>query len=458
MLSTLLRIIALLAGQAKPDTALIVTAVRFFRADPAQAPGQTQVTAFIRLPAELARPGRSGETSVALAIRVADEHGNTLYEQNWQKRSAVPSPRGPADRLDLIRFSLGAGSYRLEANAVDSVSGRRARAVVLVEGYTSQPFASDLLLSPLVRPVAAQDTIPQPGEFRRGGLIVAIAPDVVVGGTGATLSYFFETYSGTALDAKLALAVRDSAAGTMKRTGPFNVRVAAGIGLLSGQIDVADLSQGAYELVATLTSAGQKTDRASAFRIDPAVAMTPAALSDEAYFATLQSPQLDLAFAPLSVIAPPNELAAWSQARTDDEKRALLAGFWKKRDPAPKVVGNERRAQFYEGVIYANAFYADGRRRLAGWETDRGRVFLRQGPATQVLQRQQRGPVPTYEVWRYFDRGGRYYIFVDRGAGNYQLVRGNDPAEPGDRRWQEILTPKGVREVVGFLGREVLMP
>jgi GWxTD domain-containing protein len=236
------------------------------------------------------------------------------------------------------------------------------------------------------------------------------------------------------------------------------VRVAAGIGLLSGQIDVADIVHGAYQLAATLTSAGQSTERAAAFRIDPAIAMTPAALSDEAYFATLQGAQLDVAFAPLSVIAPPTELAGWAQTRTEEERRAFLAGFWKKRDPAPRVVGNERRAQFYEGVTYANAFYADGRRRLAGWETDRGRIFLRQGPATQVLQRQQRGPVPTYEVWRYFDRGGRYYIFVDRGAGNYQLVRGNDPSEPGDRKWQEILTPTGVREVVGFLGREVLLP
>ena len=456
MLATLLPAIGLLLTQTAPDTELVLKAIRFFRAEPGQAPGQTQVTAFIRIPADLSRAGRAGETSVALAIRVADERGNALYEQNWQKRSAVPSPRGVADRLDLIRFTLGAGNYRLEATAVDSVSGRRAQAAVSVEGYSSQPSASDLMLSPLVRPVTAQDTIPQAGEFRRGGLIVAIAPDVVVGGAGATLSYFFETYSGTGLDATLSLAVRDSAAAVVKRTGPFNVRVAAGIGLLTGQFDVGDLAQGRYDLVATLKSAGPSAERAGPFRIDPAVGSTPAALSDEGYFATLQGGQLDLAFAPLAVIASPNDLAGWSQVRTDEEKRAFLAAFWKKRDPAPKVVGNERRAQLYEGVTYANAFFADGRRRLAGWESDRGRVFLRQGPATQVLKRQQRGVVPAYEVWRYFDRGGRYYVFVDRGAGSYQLVRGNDPAEPGDRRWQEILTPTGVREVVGFLGREVL--
>ena len=74
-----------------------------------------------------------------------------------------------------------------------------------------------------------------------------------------------------------------------------------------------------------------------------------------------------------------------------------------------------------------------------------------------VLRRQQRGPVPAYEVWRYFERVPRYYLFVDRPNGaSYALVRSNDPSEPKERRWQELLTPTGVKEVVAFLGREVL--
>jgi hypothetical protein len=73
-----------------------------------------------------------------------------------------------------------------------------------------------------------------------------------------------------------------------------------------------------------------------------------------------------------------------------------------------------------------------------------------------VLRHEARGPVPAYEVWRYFDRIPRYYIFALRRNGAYQLVRSNDPLEPTDRRWQEILTRTGLNEVVGFLGREVL--
>jgi len=442
-----------------PDTALVLRTLRFYRADPGRSPGHTQVTAFIRIPANFPTAGKSGELSLTLALRVADAAGQTLYQQSWQKRSAVPSPRGEADRLDLFRFTLPAGTYQLEANVTDSVSGRRLTASAGIEAFGTPPPASDLLVSPWLRPVAAADTIPLPGEFRRGSLILAIAPDVVVGGPGSSVAYLFETYSGSALDGTIVLTVLDSTGHVVKRTPPAPVRVSAGIGLLSGQLEVDDLPSGEYRLGAAVGFGGRTIEREARFRMDPVAASAPAALSDEAFFATLHGAELDLAFAPISAIAAANELSAWSPAGDDQAKRAFLTAFWKRRDPTPNTPGNERRAQFYDAVTYANAFYGEPKRRLTGWQTDRGRVFLREGLPTQVLRRQQRGTVPAYEVWRFFEKGGRYYIFADRpNLGTYYLIRSNDPREQRERRWAEILTPTGTREVVAFLGREVLNP
>ena len=443
----------------QPDSGLALKAFRAYRADPGQSPGQTQVTAFIRVPAELPAPGRNGEVSLTLAVRVVDGRGQALYEQSWQKRSVAPSPRGDADRLDLVRFTLGVGQYRLEVSAADSVSGRRLDAVLPIAAYAEPPAASDLLLSPWIRSVATADTVPQPGEFRRGGVILAIAPEVVVGGVTASLAYLFETYSGTALDGTLTVGVRNGGGAVIRQTAPAPVRVTAGIGLLTGQLEVGDLPPGDFRLIATLAVGGQTVERVASFRVDPEAASAPAALSDEAYFGMLYGLQLDQAFAPLAAIAPRSDLEGWPADSSDEAKRAFLTALWRKRDPTPRTPGNERRAQFYDGISYVNAFYAEPRRQRAGWQTDRGRVFLREGLPTQVLRRQERGVVPAYEVWRYFEKAGRYYLFVDRtGFGSYFLVRSNDPREPRERRWQEILTPSGVREVVAFLGREVLSP
>jgi GWxTD domain-containing protein len=377
-----------------------------------------------------------------------------LYEQAWRKRTALPFPRGEADRLEVLRFSLASGAYRLEASVVDSVSGREARASVPIQAYGAPPPASDLLLSTWLRPVAAADTVPRPGEFRRGGLILAIAPEVAVG-AAASLAYLLETYSGSALDASLTLTISDSSGAVRRRTEPTPIRVVAGIGLVTGEVEVGRLGTGRFRLAATLSLGDRTVAREAWFVVDPAARAAPASLDDPTYFAGLTGAELDRAFAPLAVIARPGELEGWSPDATDDAKRAFLARLWGSRDPTPHT-GNERRAQFYDGVVYADAFYADQRRGLEGWETDRGRVFLREGLPTQVVRRQRRGVIPAYEVWRYFERD-RFYLFADRGgSAGVGLLKSNDPSEADDRRWQQQLTPAGVREVVGLLGRSVL--
>ncbi len=459
-MSSWLGLLAVLAAWApQPDTSLVVRPVRFYRADPGQSPGITQVTTLLRIPAQLPQPGPDGQVSLTFSILIRDSTGTVLHQQSWRRRTAVPFPRGDAERLDLIRFSLGAGTFVLEGTVTDSVSGVRASASIPIQGYPAQPSASDLLVSPWVRPVASVDTVPQPGEFRRGNLIVAIAPEVVVGGADASIAYLLETYEGTSRDGTLTVVVTDQDGVDRRRIGPTPIRVAAGIGQITGQVELGDLPEGRYRLRTDIDVGGRVTAREAPFVFDAAVANEPSALSDEAYFGALSGPLLDQAFAPLAALAAPRELAAWPARGSDADKREFLTAFWRPRDPTPRTVGNERRAQFYDGVTYANAFYGDPRRRLPGWQSDRGRVFLREGLPTQVLRRQQRGSVPAYEVWRYFEPVGRYYLFVDRGAaGGFLLTRSNDDREAQVGRWREWLTPTGVQEVVDFLGRMVLSP
>ncbi|MEZ4586275.1 MAG: GWxTD domain-containing protein [Gemmatimonadales bacterium] len=454
-MSDLIATLLLAAALAQPaDSSLLVTAVRFYRADPTQSPGVTQVTAMLRIPDGLPQAGPTGEVSLGYSVRVMGDSG-VLYEQSWRKRTALPFPRGDADRLDLLRFNLASGSYHLEARVVDSVSGRAATASVPIDAYAAPPPASDLLLSTWARQASRADSIPHPGEFRKGNLVVAIAPDVAVGGSSASVAYLLETYAGTAVDGTLTLVVVDGAGAALSRTAPTPVRIAAGIGLVTGRIDVGDLEPGSFTIRAELALGGQPVVREARFEVDPAVAAAPASISDQAYFSRLSGSELDRAFGPLRVIAGPKELDAWPATGTDAAKRGFLASFWRSRDRSP-VVGNERRARFYDGVRYAATAYAEPGRELEGWETDRGRIFLREGLAPQVLRRPARPGVPAFEVWRYFDRPNGYYIFASLGAEGTVLIRSNDRREKDRDDWQAALTPTGLREVVGFVGRVVL--
>jgi GWxTD domain-containing protein len=177
-------------------------------------------------------------------------------------------------------------------------------------------------------------------------------------------------------------------------------------------------------------------------------------VSDEGYFAAMSEPELDQAQAPLIYIAETPELSPWDDKLSLSAKRRFLTSFWKQRDPTPGTAKNERRESFYGAVAYANReFKESGRNAVAGWRSDRGRIYARNGAPEEVLRRQQEGRAPPYEVWRYATGKGDYYIFVDRsGFGAHQLVHSSDRKETSLPGWAEILGRQGVEDAGRFLG------
>jgi GWxTD domain-containing protein len=164
--------------------------------------------------------------------------------------------------------------------------------------------------------------------------------------------------------------------------------------------------------------------------------------------------ELDDAKAPLLYVAEGGELSPWQASLSLDAKRRFLANFWQRRDPTPGTARNERREAFYQAIAFANKEYKEGGRNVvAGWRTDRGRIFARNGKPDDVFRRQNEGLAPPYEVWRYTKGKGAYYIFADRtGFGAYQLIFSNDLREPGIASWGTVIGRKAVDEAGEFLG------
>ena len=181
-------------------------------------------------------------------------------------------------------------------------------------------------------------------------------------------------------------------------------------------------------------------------------------VSDEGYFGEMTTEQLEQAKAPLIYIATSGELEAWNDKLSIAAKRKFLAQFWESRDPTPGTARNERREGFYEAIDYANRTYREGGRKAqAGWRSDRGRVYARNGAPAEVYRRQQEGRAPPYEVWRYSTGKGQYYIFADRsGFGAYTLIYSNDLKEPGLPGWAELLGAPAVADAGRFLGVDLM--
>ena len=135
----------------------------------------------------------------------------------------------------------------------------------------------------------------------------------------------------------------------------------------------------------------------------------------------------------LRYIAHTDELDSL-RAGTPAERRVRWEAFWARRDPLPITDLNEFRDEFFQRVRYATeAFREPGGR--AGWETDRGEVYIVLGPPDQALERyigvSQMTAEPNAEEW-YYSRvpGGRLVLlFLDRsGFGRFELTPSTEAA------------------------------
>jgi len=104
------------------------------------------------------------------------------------------------------------------------------------------------------------------------------------------------------------------------------------------------------------------------------------------------------------------------------EKQQKFWSYWKQQDPTPETPYNELLTEFYTRVDSANVRWSS--RRIPGWKTDVGRIYILYGPPDEVEDRSL-DPIPNpYMKWIY-KRDGKRLIFTFRsieGRKRFELV------------------------------------
>ncbi|MGH7607147.1 MAG: GWxTD domain-containing protein [Gemmatimonadales bacterium] len=133
-------------------------------------------------------------------------------------------------------------------------------------------------------------------------------------------------------------------------------------------------------------------------------------------------------------IATPEEIDSLSVVAAAD-RRVLWDRFWARRDPLPATPLNEFRDEFFQRVRFATEQFSEPGG-LAGWNTDRGEVFIVLGAPQFSQERSVGGRAdvtgrPNAIEWIYDGLpGGRLtLLFVDRsGFGRYELAPTSEAA------------------------------
>jgi GWxTD domain-containing protein len=119
------------------------------------------------------------------------------------------------------------------------------------------------------------------------------------------------------------------------------------------------------------------------------------------------------------------ERNAFKNLQSDAEREHFIEQFWQRRDPTPGTPANEMKEEHYRRIAYANDHYAYAK--VAGWKTDRGRIYITYGPPDEKETHPSGNAtsfVP-FEQWLYH---------LIAGVGTNVVIEFIDPEKTGEYR------------------------
>jgi GWxTD domain-containing protein len=447
------------ARQQGGDDPLTVRAVRFF--SPSNATTTIEGVCEVRLAALLRGVGQVSRYRVEIAV--LDSAGLELQRSDWPREvPAALAHSAGATMVESFAFAAAPGNYRVRVKLTPE-TGTPVERVTDITAFAAQPPVSDLLLASNVRQSASDSEALAPGEVRRAGLVMRTAPAPRLTPSEAVLSWYAELYPrrGAASSGQLEASVIGAAGNTIVRAPAQAISVGPTGGATRGSIDLTGLPEGAYRLRLAIRVADTMMTSEAPFAMAPfslaqVATAAPAEVETTDLFAEADEAKLDSLFAPLIYVAESSRDLGVYRTLTPDGKRRFLREFWSRRDPTPATADNPMRDRFYRGVQFANEqFREGGSGDIAGWNTDRGRIYLRNGHWDEILSRRAASPKP-YEAWKFTRDRNRWYVFQDQtGLGHYTLIATNDRQEAGRQGWQRLLGGDGTRDVYQFLNLDL---
>ena len=394
-------------------------------------------------------------------MKVLDQAGITLHTDSWRTHFSLAAIRAPGNSgLEMMDFAIAPGKYTVSVEITDSTSGRSLASSIAVEGYTGRPEASDLMLASAMRVATASDSVPRPGEIRKGNTLFSPSAVLRLTPLEPEAYYVLEAYNdGAEESGTMAVEVTDGTGKALIQTANTPVKVAASGGMLQGRLNLEGLPPGGYQLKVLLQLGSRAVDRSAPMTmagLDTTLAQEVTRINAEKVsrrgLLQVHVPRRTrLGLRPAVLHRDAERAQGLEQVLSEDAKRRYLTEFWQNHDEDKATPANGRREQFYAAIAFANKNYKE--RNIPGWKTDRGRIYAKNGAATSVWRRAQIQRAPPFEVWNYQDQGqGRWYIFADRtGVGDWRLMVSSDLKEPKQPDWRNILTEDGVREAGRFL-------
>ncbi|MDY6787116.1 MAG: GWxTD domain-containing protein [candidate division WOR-3 bacterium] len=363
------------------------------------------------------------------------ETGNTVTD-TWTTSSIISKTEQITKEMSLIdqsAFLLSEGSYEITFIFTDIKSENTHQQVETIKlpAVPQIPFMSDMMIALSIE----QDTTG--GKFARNSYRVVPNPSHETTALNPYLFIYSEFYNlPPERPFLLYFTVLNNENDTV-----YSLPAKTGITAGSAFIDVAAvntlaLKSGQYTLMATLESDSFSVSNSVDFTKSDRISkqqLSKYELTDE---------QIEN-YGRIEYIAMPSELKKLSQLN-DAGRHNFLIRFWEERDPKPNNNRLEALDEFISRIKYADKKFSSGS--TEGYETDRGRIYIKYGEPDETMVIPHPRGFKSYENWIYYSQGGMQFIFTDiDGFGDHELVYTNVEEEDIPANWRNYVDTDIIR-------------
>lgn len=374
-----------------------------------------------------------------------------------------PAGERPLNFIDLKRFSLENGAYLLEMEFVDSKDTSNYLTVqknIKIDFHTDKVIVSDIeLLSSTNKLEEGAESI-----FAKDGVeMVPLVHDYYNRKIG-TLQFYCELYNTDkhiGEDYILSYSLKKIANKTEQLVAIVHKRKSPeAITPVLLVLDIREVPSGQYKLLVEVKdrNEGLIASRETSFYrsnpyLDQELKYKDTDITHE-FVADLTPLQLEYSLRAIGPIVsgPDQEMINYMvKDKNENAQRMFLFAYWAKEDAIqPQIAYQQYMAvakavdkQFRSGFRY-------------GFETDRGRVFLKYGRPNDIVQRETEQSAPPYEIWSYnhlpeTKQNNVKFIFYNPSlAGDdYVLLHSDARGEYNNPNWERQLYGEAPTQIQG---------
>jgi GWxTD domain-containing protein len=394
--------------------------------------------------------GNGLRSKVLISVEIADTT-QTVFSDRYVLESPEAIDSIQDDFYEVLRIQLNPGKYTMKLNLLDvnkegsEISGNLP---ITIEDFSKNTKISDIIVAEFAYPSDEQTNFDKSGYHIIPMLSSFYATD------SKNLPIYLELY-GTEeiMDSTFLLSYRmintKDATEMQGFSKTFSYKKGPVIPVFES-INIEDLSTGNYQLEVRVSRSSNEILAVQTYDFERS--------NENNSMFTMENLQLDPAFQtsiptdsvlyflesliPISKPAEIKNIIETLKSKNVENARKHLQGYWVITSPTNSY---ESWLKYKAQVVFVQDIY--GNNFQEGFETDRGRVYLKYGAPNQVNARESSPSEYPYEIWTYNKIGiysNKRFIFYNPDLVNnaYRLLHSDMLGELKNPAWPQILAKR----------------